>query len=88
MRTLVVSLAAGPVLLFATKGRADEIGTTPALAKDAPLEAQSGGPSPNRDVFIARSPPKDWAVVHVGFRPHIGTFPGLPPKRAICWNMP
>jgi hypothetical protein len=61
---------------------ADEtIGTTAAAPPEpANVTAPSSPSSAHAEggtAFIASDPPKDWAVLHAGLRPHLGTFGGL-----------
>ncbi len=42
-----------------------------------PTVISSEGSRQNRDRFVATDPPGDWAVFHVGLRPHLGRFIGL-----------
>ena len=67
------------------------IGTTPAAPREpAPVAAAPASPDgarevaqdagedrPARRAYIATDPPGDWAVLHAGLRPHLGTFGGI-----------
>jgi hypothetical protein len=64
------------------------IGTRPAASPGAPqsvppqpsdlrVAEDSSEGRPSRRVYVASDPPGDWAVLHAGLRPHIGTFGGI-----------
>jgi len=41
------------------------------------LELQEGKRRRKKKLRMAADPPTDWAVLHAGFRPHLGTFGGI-----------
>jgi len=62
-----------------------EVSAPRALSQDAAVAAESSesaepGARPHyraSDALIATDPPADWAVLHAGIRPHLGTFGGI-----------
>src|SRR5262249_23969209 len=62
------------------RDRDDEIGTRPAQAAAAPplADSTSALDSDHRSrLVLASEPPVDWAVLHAGLRPHLGTYGGI-----------
>src|SRR5262245_43592344 len=89
-RQLLPLLAAPAIVLYALPSSAQErdaIGTTPAAPREIPTAQVAGDPVPPteaspdhtgaRRVAVASDPPGDWAVLHAGLRPHLGTFVGI-----------
>jgi hypothetical protein len=81
---LSVPLLAGPRVFAAEPADKDaSIGTTPAQTHAAPLAVEAGevdadGPRyRSREAPMATDPPYNWAVMHAGVRPHLGTFGGI-----------
>ena len=88
MRFHVLARTVCTLLLVSAGALADDdIGTTPAAAPlvkgEATVSPRSGSyDEPDRvyhgpDAPIAKDPPKDWAVLYAGLRPHLGTFGGI-----------
>lgn len=81
------------LLLLSAPAFADDIGTRPAMdaakTEAAPISAPAEGTFQTQDIWrdedresrqpapIAVDPPRDWAVLHAGLRPHLGTFGGI-----------
>jgi hypothetical protein len=64
---LVSVLPAAAVLFVAGESRADE--PAPDPSPEVPIRPV--------DAPIATDPPTNWAVVHAGFKPRLGTFGGV-----------
>src|SRR5262245_28544929 len=79
---LFVSAAlATSITLSATPSHAGDdnsIGTTPAQMVEASTWATPPSEAPaHHALLVAVDPRTDWAVLHAGVRPHLGTFGGI-----------
>src|SRR5512146_710223 len=61
----------------------EDIGTRPAQIATSGdkqpgyVETERPPGTPSQPPVIAEEPPPDWAVLHAGVRPHLGTFGGI-----------